>query len=436
MASTDLITYLNYMATWDGESDGNIDPVISEHDQFVNIGDFDSDAAVNAEFDTLVGLAMEVRNLTIAADATQIAADAAAVASIWSFGLGMAAFAALEATEIIEQKVISSKSTDLNNKLTTADTDISTAIGEKVKNYVAIYKSNNNLIASKAPVGLDTRTCRAMLLQFMAEVERKTTLTATNFRKYAESARLVYNSPEIQKVYDALDTLNLSDRTDADVKKFMDALAGFTFPGKEAVTLVRSFCIAIMFYKLKIATNTIRAQAEAAEIPVEEVNATVFETLDAAGKFVAVVTIIMSVVDVVFDILDIVDVVQQCEKMCDELNGTIKQSYLDYFNGIKTASAAYKAAISGDPVPTPTPSPTPTPPPSGNSAAKDIEQMRAQIGLWGSITQFGLRISTITGDADDPGQTSGTASKTDHGFGGYNGTWEIGNWGDTLHFTQ
>lgn len=432
MASTDLITYLNYIATWDSESDGNIDPVISEHDQFVNIGDFDSDAAVNAEFDTLVGLAMEVRNLTIAADATQIAADAAAIASIWSFGLGMAAFAALEAAEIIEQKVISSKSTDLNNKLTTADTDISAAIGDKVKNYVAIYKSNNNLIASKAPVGLDTRTCRSMLLQFMAEVERKTTLTAANFRKYAESARLVYNSTEIQQVYDALDTLNLSDRTDADVKQFMDTLAGFNFPGKEAISLVRSFCIAIMFYKLNIAINTIREQARAAEIPVEEVNATVFETLDAAGKFVAVLTVIMSVVDVVFDILDIVDVVQQCEKMCDELNGSIKQSYLDYFNGIKTVAAAYKAAISGDPVPTPTPSPTP----SGNSAAKDIEQMRAQIGLWGSITQFGVRISTITGDADNPGQASGMASKTDHGFGGYNGTWEIGNWGDTLHFTQ
>lgn len=436
MASTDLISYLLYMSTWDGESDNNIDPLISEHNQFVNIGDFDSDTVVNGEFETLTGLAMEVRNLTIAADATQIAADAAAIASIWSFGLGMAAFAALEAAEYIEQKVISSKSTALNNKLTTADTDISVAIGDQVKNYVAIYKANNNMIASKAPTGLDTRTCRSLLLQFMAQVERKTTLTADNFRKYAESARLVYNSSEIQQVYDALDTLNLSNRTDADVKQFMEALAGFTFPGKEAISLVRNFCIAIMFYKLKIATDTIREQAEAAEIPLEEVNATVFETLDAAGKFVAVLTIIMSVVDVIFDILDIVDVVEQCDKMCDELNGTIKQSYLDYFNGIKIASAAYKAAISGGPTPAPGPVPTPAPVPSGNSAGKDIEQMRAQIGLWGSITQFGVRVGSITGDADNPGQTSGTASKTDHGLGGFNGTWEIGNWGDTLHLTQ
>ncbi len=62
--------------------------------------------------------------------------------------------------------------------------------------------------------------------------------------------------------------------------------------------------------------------------------------------------------------------------------------------------------------------------------------MRAQIGQWGSITQFGTSVSNITGDADNPGQSSGTASKTDPGFGGYNGTWEVGNWGDTLHLTN
>jgi hypothetical protein len=443
MASTDLITYLNYIATWDGESDGNIDPIISEHNQFVNIGDFDSDGPVNNEFSTLSGLAMEVRNLTISADAIQIAADAAAIASIWSFGLGMAAFAALEATVIIERRVISSKSSALNTKLTTADTDISAAIGDQVKNYVTIYKSNNNLIASKSPVGLDTRTCRSMLLQFMAQVERNTTLTSANFRKYAESARLVFNSQEIQAVYDALDTLNLSNRTDADVQKFMNSLAGFTFGGKEAIGLVTNFCVAIMFYKLRIANATIRNAAREAEIPIEEVDATVFETLDAVGKIVAVVTVIMSVVDMVFEILDIVDVVEQCNKMCDELNGSIKQSYLDYFNGIKTASAAYKAAIGGGstPVPTPTPTPTPTPvptpspPATGNSASRDIDQMHAQIARWGSITQFGVQISTISGNADNPAQSSGIASKTDRGFGGYNGTWEIGNWGDTLRFT-
>ncbi len=89
MGSTDLITYLNYMSTWETESEENIDGIISEQALFVNLGEFDSDTAVNAEFTTLYDLSCEVRDLTVAEDATQIAADGAAVAAIWSFGLGM-----------------------------------------------------------------------------------------------------------------------------------------------------------------------------------------------------------------------------------------------------------------------------------------------------------------------------------------------------------
>ena len=421
MGSTDLITYLNYISTWETESDANIDALIAEQSLFVNLGDFDSDSAVNSEFSTIYDLACEVRNLTVAADATQIAADAAAVAAIWSFGLGMAAFAALEATEVIEQKVISSKSTQLNKKLTTADTDISVLINPRVSDYVAKYKQNNNLIASKAPAGLDTRTCRGLLLQFLAQVQRNTTLDAASFRTYAESARLLYNSPEIEKVYNALDTLNLSQKTDADVKKFMDVLVGLPYP-KTQLAIVRGFCIAIMFYKLKIANATIKAQAEAAGLPVEEVEASAFATLDAVGKFITVVAVVMSVVDVVFEILDIIDVVEQCDKMCEQLNGPIKDSYTSYFNGIKTAAQQYKAAID------------PGPGPGSTSAGNDVSQMQDQISQYGSITQFGVRVSSITGTADDPSQTSGNASKTDGGFSGFNGTWEVGNWGDTLKF--
>ncbi len=353
MASTDLMAYLNYMATWDSESDANIDSIIKEQNLFLNVGDYDSDTAVNNEFNTLNDLACEVRNLTIAADATQIAADAAAVASIWSFGMGMAAYAALEATEIIERKVISSKSKKLNDKLTDADADISASISSNVKDYVAKYKENNNLIVSKAPVGLDTKTCRSYLMQFTADVQRRTgKLDAATFKKWAESARLLFNSDEINKVYDALDKLNMSAKTDADVKQFMDVLAGFTPPQGVAIAkdLLMGVSILIMFRKLQIANKSIKLAAEEAGIPLEEVNTSAFEKMDAVGKFVTVVAVIMSVTDIVFNILDIVDVVKQCNKMCDQLQGPIKQSYLDYFNGIKEASKQYNAAINPSPL--------------------------------------------------------------------------------------
>lgn len=68
------------------------------------------------------------------------------------------------------------------------------------------------------------------------------------------------------------------------------------------------------------------------------------------------------------------------------------------------------------------------------SARIDIEQMQAQIDQYGSITQFGVRVTHITGTADNPEQSSGIAVKSDRGFSGLNGSWQVGNWGDTLNF--
>lgn len=351
--STDLITYLAYMSTWADESDDNINNVIQEHQQFTALDDFASDGAVDAEFQTLTDLATAVRDNTIAADAIQIAADAAAVAAIWSFDFGMVAFAALEATEAIERKVISAKSTELNDKLTTVDTDISTKIGPKVSDYIAKYKANNNLIVAKAPKGFDNTRCRLVLMQFMAKIERKhKTLDTDTFKKYAESARILYKSDEVQAVYDALDELDLSDRTDADVQKYLSFLKGLKFDST-ASTIIRTVSVIFMAYKLNIANSTIKECAKAAGLEVSEVESSAFRMMDAMGKFVAVVAIAMAVVDTVLNIIDIVDIVQQTKEMCTKLDGSIKQSYKDYFNGIKTAAKKYKEAMAESEKPKP-----------------------------------------------------------------------------------
>jgi len=70
-----------------------------------------------------------------------------------------------------------------------------------------------------------------------------------------------------------------------------------------------------------------------------------FSKPDAWGKFAAGIVIITSVVDTVLSIIDIVDVVEQANAMFEKLNGEIKKSYVDYFNGIKDASKAFNAAI-------------------------------------------------------------------------------------------
>lgn len=204
--SNDSFTFLNYMSGWTGATDKDIQSLISEHNLFVLLNDFNSDAAVDSEFNTLVGKAIAVRDETIAADAFQISADAAAIASIWSFGFGMLAFAALEASAVILRATISKHSKDLNTKLTTVDTDIAALINPKVSDYIAAYKANNNIVAAQQAKGMNGQTCRSILLQFMAQIEMAGgKLDVATFKKYANSARMLFNSEEIKAVYDALD---------------------------------------------------------------------------------------------------------------------------------------------------------------------------------------------------------------------------------------
>lgn len=345
--STDLFAYLNYMSGWTGGTDADIQSLINEHDLFVSLDQFNSDAALNTEFNTLVGMAKNVRDTTIAADAVQISADAAAVATIWTFGFGMAAFVPLEASAMTMRAVISGKQKDLNKKLTTVDTDIAALIGPQVSNYVAAYKANNNIVAAKQPKGMDGPTCRAILMQFMAKIEvAGGKLDVATFKQYANSARILFESKEINAVYDALDKFNIGPKSDEDLKKCLDAIKGFTFGGSMALTIVRTISVFIMYNRMKVAVTKLAQYNEIAEIVggVER-QTSWFKMMDCWGKFFLGIAVIASVTDAVLQILDIVDVVKQTNQMVDDLNGKIKTSYKAFFDGIKEATKAYKEAI-------------------------------------------------------------------------------------------
>ncbi|EFP97794.1 hypothetical protein [Vibrio caribbeanicus] len=351
MGSTDLMTYLNYMQTWDEESDSNINQILDEHGLFVGLGDFASDKAVDEEFDSLVDLAKEVRDWTVAADSIEMAADAAAIASFWSFGIGMAAFVALQAEAAVDKAVASSKAKELNKKLENADTDISKKINSDVLHYIEKYKKNNNLIVSKAPAGLDTQACRSSLLQFIGEIEKKgEKATPDLFRQYASSARVVFKSDEINQVKDALDELNFSDKSKEDVTKFMKVLADLpvstTFT-RQVLTFTQGISLSIALRNLKMQQNTIQECAEAAGLPLEEVDSSALKMMDSSAKFALGISAILTVVNVVLDIINLIDVVKQCNKMVDELNGSMRENYKKFFNQIKDASKAYNEAISG-----------------------------------------------------------------------------------------
>lgn len=353
------MTYLNYIITWDGESDDHITSLITEQETFISLGAFDAEAAVNSEFDDLISEATTVRDLTIAQDALQMAADAAAVASIWTFGFGMAAFFVLEAAAWADGKVISSKSADLNKKLGTIDDDISAKISPQVKSYIAQYKANNDLIASKITAGLDNKQCRSFLMQFMGQVQRNSpdrkTLDIAGFKKWTESARKLYNAPEIQKVYDALDELNFSAKTTADTQKCLSVIQNLGLP-VDLMRFAQAIALVIMVKKLNVAETQIREAAENLDPDstrdtweIEETEPSAFKMMDAWGKFAAGIVIVVSVVDIFLNIYEIVDVVEQSKAMCDKLSGPIKQSYKDFFDSIQEASKTYNAAIAETP---------------------------------------------------------------------------------------
>ncbi|KAL2064540.1 hypothetical protein VTL71DRAFT_3677 [Oculimacula yallundae] len=345
--STDLITFLNYMSGWTDGTNKDIQSLIDEHNLFVSLGNFNPDPAIDSEFNTLVNLATTVRDETIAADALQISADVAAVASIWTFGFGMLAFVSLEATAIILRATISSKSKELNNKLGTVDNDIAALIDPNVFKYITAYKENNRIVAAKQAKGMNGQTCRSILLQFMAHIEMGgAKLDVATFKQYANSARKLYNSQEINAVYDALDSLNMSSKSDKDLKDFIDSIKGFTFGGSTALALVRVGSVSIMYYRMRIASKRLVEHNLAAEIigGVEK-ETSVFKMMDGLGKFFAGIAVIASVADAVLEIIDIVDVVHQANKMIDELDGNIKKSYKDFFNGIKDAAKHYNEAI-------------------------------------------------------------------------------------------
>ncbi|KAF6785040.1 hypothetical protein CSOJ01_15661 [Colletotrichum sojae] len=262
--------------------------MIDEHNLFVSLENFDSDAAIDTEFNTLIGLATTVCDETLATDAVQISGNAAVVGCIWSFGVGMMVFAAIATSAIIKKDVVSSKSTD--GPEPQAD--------NRRHRYRSSYRSQ----------GLE---CMAQIAIAGGKLDVAT------FREYANSARLIFNSKEIIAVYDALDHLNMSRKSDADLKNCMDSLKAFKLGGTTALYSVLSVCILIMSLKMKVATDRL-----------SQLNKT--DEFVAEGKET---------------IIDKVDVVEQSKKMVRDLNGAMKTGYKDFFNGIKDAANSYNTAI-------------------------------------------------------------------------------------------
>jgi hypothetical protein len=350
--STGLMNYIAYIGSWSDSTDKEIEGILNETKLFTNVGAFKSDPAVKEEFDDLVSRAKTIRDLTVAADLIQITADAAAIGAVWSFGIGMGAFVALEVTEAIDKAIISKKAGQLTEKLKSIDTDISSKISPKVDDYIKAYKGNNKTIAEKRTKGMDEIQARTFLLQFTAEIKRynnqkgKGEITVDQFRNYIAAARKFYNSSEIKKVCDALDDLTLSEKKDIDLDEFSKRM-------KDIVSHIdHQIYLSIITVSAAYAAMSIVHKGQDLIIRLEENGVIEVGELDGVFNFfkgceviTAGIAITLAVVDIILEIINIVDVIEQSNQWCYRLNEEIRPKYISYFKSIKTASTAYNAAV-------------------------------------------------------------------------------------------
>lgn len=364
--SLTLQVYLNYVSTWTDQTDDNINSIINEHTLFVGLDTFTSDPAVDAEFDNLVQLAETLKVDVITQGVLQVAADAAGVVALFSFGLGMAAFVVTQAEALAVQYFTGEAATALHTAMTNADTDIAPNVSQKCAQYISAFKANNAIILEAAPVGLNDSKCRTILMQFLGQVQiMHQTVDLPSFRKYAESASLLYKSTQVQAVYDALNTLNLSDQTDDDVKTYYDTLHNLQLPPYwmailQGVSFMALNAIGVAADKIKTAANAAAeadraavlqdpdSTADTSNITEEEIEDVVdnrLTVLEAVGDVVGGVLVAVSIVSAIVTIYNIVSGVEQIDSLIDGLNGNIRQQYKKYFNGIRSTAQNYNKAM-------------------------------------------------------------------------------------------
>lgn len=161
--STDLITYLNLIATY-----GEIPPdkdisssIIDERAKFILLGKSDLlntyIAAVDNVFNSLEGSPM--------------------------------------AREVFEAYIVEA---------------ITRQCGRACAEFFDVFKANNAKFASTLPSGLSQVTARSMLYNFMEYIEKHAEggATAENFKKYSTVSRLTFDEANIAKNYDILSEFN------------------------------------------------------------------------------------------------------------------------------------------------------------------------------------------------------------------------------------
>ena len=341
------MTYLNFIAGLENATDAQLQDIIDERAEFIKLGQTDMmpkcDAAIDSVFDKIDTLAKQLEEEEIAEESVELAEDAAAVGAIWSFGMSMAAFAALAITDMALKAEIKKKENDLNNHLKSADQDIADKMGGCCAKYIDLTKKNNDFIKASSPKGLTPQTARSYLYNYMDYISRNGGVGLANFKRYIEVARLTLDSAHISRIYGILDEFTLSDHGEKEIEKALKNMKA-TGINTEYLQFARGFTFSIWIYKMKVSTTAIRSAAAEAGVPAEDAALDVLKNMDIMGKAMATFTILMSIVDAFLNVYNIVKTVERYKKNVKLFNKA-REQYKEFYQNLYNASVKYRQNI-------------------------------------------------------------------------------------------
>jgi len=333
--------YLNYIVSLANSTDDMLAELVDERNTFIQIDDVKYDDAVDGVIDNLVGMAQTLEGQEIAQESVKLAEDAAAVAAIWSFGLSMAAFVPLAATDVALGVLIKKAENDLNVALSNADKDIAAKIGGTVGHFIELFTGKSKtFFQTQGAIGTTIQDARAYVYNFFDYVSRNGGLGVANVRKYVGVARLTKDDPHLADVRDALDKLQMSDKTKDDVASCVKAIQSSKID-VTYLSFIRNFSYGIFTYKMGVSSAEIKAVVGASDIPLEEAESSVFENMDALGKVMAGVTIAISIVDAFLNVYNIVETVKRYKQTKSMLEDARKQ-YKDFYGHLIAGAQQYQ----------------------------------------------------------------------------------------------
>ncbi|MCK6263791.1 hypothetical protein KP803_10960 [Vibrio sp. ZSDE26] len=349
MGSTTLITYLDALKSisMQDKNDHNINEIINEFGMFPKLyKEANPTVQINAEFNCLQKKLDKFIDEAIASEAAQIAADAAMIGSIFSFGIGVGAWVVAESVAIGTKLAASADEKDFQVSVGNIDSELNKTLPPMLGSFSEAAKNNNSYLAGLFPLS-SAELSRSIFYQFMGHITSTgEALNVASFRENAEVARHYYESDEIDKVYDILDSVKNPDELAEALKNINKQLADIAAksPGVESVGLgiglISNLSTMIFARKFSLSKAELSRIMVSAGIEGEVGAMAVIRNMSITGKVAGAFMAITVIASVVIEILSIISLEDKRKKYQNMLNDG-KSGYLDFYTSLIDASKKY-----------------------------------------------------------------------------------------------